>query len=234
MQARVVASTSLTRSSMSGPPRDNPGRTAVRTAGRPRCDRRRVRGHHPRSRGHHRRAEPPSHTRHDGQSPGHRRRRSSIITTFLGSAVARPVEPEDTIGTPGDGTPYVQVLSGSMVARPRRRLTTSVRTLSQLSAIAARSCAQVGSRSPRHRYAHWRGGNVVRIVRRSQPGVSGVWRRAGRPRLRGVVRQPRRAVLDPARISGLHGAAFHVLSRAPVRQGRSRAVGPGPASSHAG
>jgi hypothetical protein len=29
---------------MPGPPRDNPGRTAVQTAGRPRCDRRRVRG----------------------------------------------------------------------------------------------------------------------------------------------------------------------------------------------
>ena len=40
-------------------------------------------------------------------------------------------------------------------------------------------------------------------MRRSEPGVSGVRRRAGRARRRWVVRQPHRAVLDHARIRGL-------------------------------
>ena len=97
-----------------------------------------------------------------------------------------------------------------------------------------RRCAKVGSRSARHPYAQCRAGNVVRILRRSQPGVSGVRRRARRARLRRAVRQPRRAVLDHARIQGVLRPARHVLSRPPVRQGRGRAVGPRPRSSHAG
>ena len=79
-----------------------------------------------------------------------------------------------------------------------------------------------------------RAGNVVRTLRRSEPGVSGVRGRADRARLFRVGRQPHRAVLDRARICGLLRAARHVLSCPAVRQGRRRAVGPGPASSHAG
>ena len=89
-------------------------------------------------------------------------------------------------------------------------------------------CSGYGRASARPQYAQCRAGNVVRILRRSQPGVSGIRRRACRARLRRVIRQPRRAVLDRARIRGLFRAARHVLSRPTVRQGRGRAVGPGP------
>ena len=82
-------------------------------------------------------------------------------------------------------------------------------------------------------YAQCRGGNVVRFLRRSQPGVSGVRRRAGRACLRRADGLPRRAVLDHARVQGLFRSARHVLSRRDVRQGRKRAVGPHPQSSFA-
>ena len=71
----------------------------------------------------------------------------------------------------------------------------------QLAVRAARNCAKVGSRSARQQYAQCRGGNVVRCLRRSEPGVSGVRRRAGRARLRRADGHPRRAVLGHARSS---------------------------------
>ena len=58
-----------------------------------------------------------------------------------------------------------------------------------------------------------RGGHVVRTVRRSEPGVSGVRRRAGRAGLRlRADPQPRGAVLALARIQGLVRSALFVLS----------------------
>ena len=89
----------------------------------------------------------------------------------------------------------------------------------QLAVRAARNCAKVGIRSVRNPYGQWRAGNVVRFLRRSQPGVSGVRRRAGRAGLRGAYGQPRRAVLDRARIQGVLRPARHVLPHRPVRQG---------------
>jgi hypothetical protein len=76
-------------------------------------------------------------------------------------------------------------------------------------------------------------GDVVRTVRRSEPGVSGVRRRAGRARLHRADGLPRRAVLGHTRAQGLLRSARHVLSRRHVRQGRKRAVGPHPESSSA-
>jgi len=96
------------------------------------------------------------------------------------------------------------------------------------------TAAEVGDRSCLTAVRSCRGRYVVRTVRRSQPGVSGVRRRACRACLRRAVHQPRRADLGHARLQGVLRSTRHVLSRPRVRQGWGRAVGPGAARSHAG
>jgi hypothetical protein len=146
MRARVVASTSLTRSSMSGPPRDNPGRTAVRSWPPP------LRSPPRSQRDRRRSARPKTIARHEGQhmSPS---ALPASVPAVIGQYRTEPSALPTTVGRIDEPThhPTTGPVQGSQGCAPIR--SASMSTTTERSADAQASRSTTSPRWPRTRQA---------------------------------------------------------------------------------